>query len=642
MRMSDQGKISSLLKLAIRSGMRRSVALMIKDEASLHGRDAKGRTPLMLASGWGKYAVCELLVEAGAGFDEQTPEGDTALSIALKNEQSDVVDLLERCLREREQNKLISLEENATDSLELIDESTGQDDGAYGWEVEEEFLEPDNDDECKEDICSVQLRVTQHIIVDTDMAWDVIEFTLPEKPAEHGVAFPGRELIAEYVIRAISKGWYRSKEIEELCSSGLLVDVSEVVELIVFFLKEEGVVEVDDSIQWYEGADMLDVNDKLPDQLLLMLEQGINKIFNPVQAYFLDMGHFELIDKRLEERFGQGMDSSLISLIKVLLEVDYEILEGIMMSVDEKFHDDEHYDKSDDRQIRFSDLVCAVKKGNSKDYNSAHIPRPSIPLLRALDVALTCCDDMQKRVSEKIKIYESAREKMILANLRLVVSVAKRYQFSSLSFHDLIQEGNLGLMKAVEKFDYRRGFKFSTYAVWWIRQSITRGVAEQERTIRWPVYVVGSIEKIRKAEVAMEGMGGQMSNNQLADMVEMGREGLRQFRELMATTMVSCEDECEIKMWESSDENPISNPYPFKILQTEQISSSIYKELGHLTEREKGVVQARFGLIGEEPKTLEEVGQSFGVTRERIRQIESKALGKLSFGERGERLALLY
>lgn len=642
MRMLDQGKTSPLLKLAIRSGVRRSVALMIKDKKSLHSRDAKGRTPLMLASGWGKYEICELLIEAGADFAEQTPEGDTALSLALRNKHFDVVDLLHLCVREREESKLDNTEEHAIDPHDFAEHTVDQDGEMFGWEIEEEFSEPDNDNDCEEDVCLVQQQISKHVIVDTDAGWDEVEFTLPQKSIEYGAEFPCKELITEYVSNTVSRGWYRRDEVEELCFSGLSIEFDELVELVCFYLKEGGAIEVDDSIRWYEGVDAGKTNSELLDQLLFMLEQIFDEIFNPAQVYFSDLSHFELIDKRLEERFGQSMDSALISLIQTLLEIDYEFLDEIMVSIDEKYHDEEHHDESDGRQIRFSELVCAVKKGGAKNYKNAHIPRPSIPQLRALDLALRSYDNIQKRLSEKIKVYEAAREKMVLANLRLVISIAKRYQFSSLSFDDLIQEGNLGLMKAVEKFDYRRGYKFSTYAVWWIRQSITRGVADQGRTIRWPVHVQGSVNKIRKAEVIMERESEQVDDSQLSEMVEMSIIELRKFKDLMATTIVNCENECVMQMWKSADQSPISNPYPFRIIEKEQISSFIERELEYLPERAKRVVQARFGLLGDEPKTLEEVGQDFGVTRERIRQIESKSLDKLSSGERGERLALLF
>ena len=304
--------------------------------------------------------------------------------------------------------------------------------------------------------------------------------------------------------------------------------------------------------------------------------------------------------------------------------------DSLLLDDDDVDIDDSFMKDSDDIELDAVDLLEGI---GTEDPVRMYLKEiGTVPLLTT-EEELT----LAKRKAEG---DEYAKERLIEANLRLVVSIAKRYTGRGMSFLDLVQEGNLGLIKGVEKFDYTKGYKLSTYATWWIRQSVTRALADQARTIRVPVHMVETINKMSKMQrkLTLE-LGYEPSVAELADALEMSEDKVMEIMQIAREpasleTPIGEEDDSNLGDF-VADSNAVT---PEGNVENVMLREHIDALLGDLKDRERQVIVMRFGLEDGHPRTLEEVGKSFNVTRERIRQIEAKALRKLRNPVRSKRI----
>lgn len=348
--------------------------------------------------------------------------------------------------------------------------------------------------------------------------------------------------------------------------------------------------------------------------------------------------HLDMTDKEYDDLLEWFKEND----IEINDEDDVDLLEEDLVSA---VADDEDLDFLDDAEDEEDDTLASDIESLEQSFaNSSHtkINDPVKMYLKEIGRVELLDPKEEPEIARRIQAGdEEAKKKLIAANLRLVVSIAKKYVGRGMLFLDLIQEGNMGLVKAVEKFDYTKGFKFSTYATWWIRQAITRAIADQARTIRIPVHMVETINKLTRIQRQLvQDLGRDPSAEEIAAKMEnISPEKVREIQKIALEpvsleTPIGEEDDSHLGDF-IEDKEALS---PDEYANNQLLKDEINNVLQGLTEREEKVLRLRFGLYDGRTRTLEEVGKEFNVTRERIRQIEAKALRKLKHPTRSKRL----
>ena len=375
-----------------------------------------------------------------------------------------------------------------------------------------------------------------------------------------------------------------------------------------FSQRKDGIITMDENIQ-------AKFDEKIKDLLVAAKKKKNVLEYQEISDFFTDMP----LEEEQFEKILEVLEQNNVDVLRITDDDDPDD-EAIILSEEDEV-DVENIDLSVPDGISIEDPVRMYLKEIGK-----------VPLLSA---------DEEIELAKRMELGDQeAKKRLAEANLRLVVSIAKRYVGRGMLFLDLIQEGNLGLIKAVEKFDYRKGYKFSTYATWWIRQAITRAIADQARTIRIPVHMVETINKlIRVSRQLLQELGREPSPEEIAEEMNMPADRVREILKISQEpvsmeTPIGEEEDSHLGDFIEDD----NVPAPADAAAFTLLKEQLVEVLGTLTEREQKVLRLRFGLDDGRARTLEEVGREFNVTRERIRQIEAKALRKLRHPSRSRKL----
>jgi RNA polymerase primary sigma factor len=541
---------------------------------------------------------------------------------------------------------------------------------ADDWVAESEAIAPKGDITVAAEISALQITIGQHKAIDNDVDWDDVDLFLPERAIPLSVDIG--EGIRGLLLRGLREGTVSEAALIDVCRE---VDTSRnegAERLLNFVLGDLGIV-IDEWVGLAEQSDLLEptTDEELEiSEVLEFVEDLASGRNEPLRFYAKGLKKELLraveeiaLGREMEESRGKALDA--LSCWSLGLDVVFEAADRVargeasheaFMSRDESDESvsntssGEEVEHEEDSEFGLESVaatfVSAISAARSAG-NDAMKVRDALAtanLSRVFLIELSRkadCNLVGRDFSSAIRRQEAAREKMILSNLRLVLSIANKYRWSDLPFDDLVQEGNIGLMRAVERFDWRKGFRFSTYATWWIRQQITRAIANQERAVRVPIHMQGLARNILRERDKFEfQMGGAESERETANRTGIALDKLKLL--LTVFEKVSSLDErfecsttslLDILLEEEPSDPAIA-------AENASLRAILLGMIGELDERSAKVINYRFGLGQDDAMTLEEVGSLFDVTRERIRQIESKALSKLSHPIRMEKLAL--
>lgn len=687
--MQPEKNLSPLFRLALKSGALDAIALHIHRGESPNGRDAAGLTPLMIAAIHNQQACCTRLLSLGADVSLRSAGGRTAVELALEHGNLTLASLL---------SPPGSLDASSLDAASLHDASgsadlaapkdaslseSGKDhekeapatskndelpasgtsdqlecmDDLNGWAADETVSAPVHDAGCVAAATEVQKRISEHRRVSDETDWSAIEFDLPEACAGKTSIQPEDLVAIESLLASgLRDGYVTVDNLRHALETDFASELERAEDVMERILDDLGVLIECGGMPLPVAAPV-----SRDDELAAALEAMRNDLVQPpepVDAYLVEARRYDLIKREDEERLGRQMDSALGELTRVLAslsEPDWllfaprttvcsvveELEEGDDRTENaEPLEPAEALEGGEGVQGDFHSYVHSVRNGAPENGREAAVPRPTAAdLTRMLDTAVRL--DAADVVTSPITAYETARDRLVTANLRLAISLAHKYRYSGLPLEDLIQEANIGLMRAAERFDFRRGFKFSTYATWWIRQGMSRSVQDTSRTIRVPVHQGEKIYQVDRARRELEyGRAGEVSLEDIANHISLS---LRQVVQIIRADVrvISIED-CGLGL-EPSTPDPLAivDPFcdPLQAACDRSLTAAIERLLEDVDKRGRQVIMARFGFDGAGGRTLDEVGQQFGVTRERIRQIEAKTLRKLNHPSRSDVLA---
>jgi RNA polymerase primary sigma factor len=656
--------------MAVIAGVVSVVRMHISRGDDFDARDVAGLTPLMLAASKDRSTVCEALIDAGANLTLCDPAGRDALTIARTSGSMKAAEVLSVAMFPPEPvEELVPPSE--PESAEWLEPASIVGDRESGirevWEEEEVKPAPEGDESIANQAVAIHEAIALHVLIDTDEDWADFVGMLPEEATRPIVEGEFLDKLRGLLLRAMRTGRISEESLMRICSRDGEHD--ENIEKLVRALLAELDALPDDGGENPSDLAQEDPDDREEADLAALLTYADDLDpwrCDPARVYLKESKIGRLLTAEEEIALGKEMEQSLASAIQALAkwptgldalekcgapDDSYEgaaaqpDLSGAEEMTDEEedvsqlaliggVEDDGDATDADSEVLAYSEEVERdhLNGSTSKAADPEHLKSSPVQLLRLMK--FTQGDPNASQFRKAIERYSRARETMTISNLRLVYSIVQRYQGHGLTLDDLLQEGNLGLIKAAERYDWRRGFKFSTYATWWIRQSAHRALADKGRTIRVPVHLNEKAVEVDRAARAYETENGiAPSDCELAALISIPKPKISTLRARMEEPACLHDvDESDILLADKLCCAPECLPDYCDDRNAQ--SMVLQRVLSGLDKRLADVIVQRYGLDGSEPQTLEEIGQTLGVTRERIRQMEVKAMTALAHPSR--------
>ena len=691
--MKSRVGINLLLKMAATSGSQAAVRLYVRRGEDINATDSKGRSALMLAASSGHIEICKILLDGGANPFLLANDGRDVMALAIATSHFEIVTLLQEYRHAGSQVIAPTLQENSPQNERQIFVDMGdpishvdQFDLA-AWEEDKDSPPPGSDNECLRFSFELQRNISAHIPIDTDEDWLDVDIYLPDihkgRRRKAALTDDERETARQLFNEGLQSGYVQSWWLTE-ATLGIDGELDWVLRShFSVVLGDLGIIiEEENYWEWqvlgeHEACD--DEFDRIIDEAIDFFSALTDQRDDPLEHYYKDVARNEMAAHDEEIEIGKIMEKGLEDAITIIascpsaiaeiLRVADEIRRGTIrpQSMVEKapinsFEDEKVVDVMVIAETSEAGLAIDGKRrivgstmpadfaahvdtirvlfaewstANSSNIRDAlRVLRLSWAFLERLCRVLGCfgrdavaCEAL----SSALNNANRARRRMTEANLRLVISIAKKYQWSELPLFDLIQEGNIGLMKAVDKYEYRRGFRFSTYATWWIRQAIQRAIEDKSRLIRIPSSQLITIKAVKRAQEEIQSKSGRVADiaaisTHLSLLPKTVASAMKALSETVALDPLILEGEIPSTLLEL---RALPDDDSEEQLMKACLRDTLNDILQSLAPRDAQVLRLRFGLDDREEQTLEVVGVYFGITRERVRQIEKSAIKKL-------------